>query len=183
MTQKNNIVVLGKNAVKMTNDQLQDWGPIVSVGHNRDEFSNVMYVFTSDEQELRDLCENTQDHDLCENTQDQFYILTTPDLYKKYVFYDRVHNVVLPGHAKNLEITGKTDDQTFALMTALSLCKDRVLLFGYDISSQKVLRELRSVILTFTDTEFVFICNPPKTKQLDYLRNAQCLYYKEMNKL
>ena len=174
MTQKNNIVVLGKNSVKMTNDQLRDWGPIVSIGHNREQFANVGYVFTSDEQELRDLCENTQD---------QFYILTTPDLYKKYVFYDRVHNVVLPGLINNLEITGETDDQTFALMTALSLCKDRVLLFGYDISSQKVLKELRSVILTFTDTEFVFICNPPKTKQLDYLRNAQCLYYKEMNKL
>jgi hypothetical protein len=174
MTQRNNIVVLGKNAVKMTNDQLRDWGPIVSIGHNREQFANVGYVFTSDEQELRDLCENTQD---------QFYILTTPDLYKKYVFYDRVHNVVLPGLINNLEVTGETDDQTFALMTALSLCKDRVLLFGYDISSQKVLRELRSVILTFTDTEFVFICNPPKTKQLDYLRNAQCLYYKEMNKL
>ena len=174
MTQKNNIVVLGKNSVKMTNDQLRDWGPIVSIGHNREQFANVGYVFTSDEQELRDLCENTQD---------QFYILTTPDLYKKYVFYDRVHNVVLPGLINNLEITGETDDRTFALMTALSLCKDRVLLFGYDISSQKVLKELRSVILTFTDTEFVFICNPPKTKQLDYLRNAQCLYYKEMNKL
>tara|TARA_B100001287_G_scaffold129672_1_gene109243 strand:- start:389 stop:913 length:525 start_codon:yes stop_codon:yes gene_type:complete len=174
MTKKNNIIVLGKNAVKMTNDQLRDWGPIVSIGHNRDEFSNVMYVFTSDEQELRHLCENTQD---------KFYILTTPDLYKKYVFYDRVHNVVLPGHAKNLEITGKTDDQTFALMTALGVCKERVLLFGYDISSQKVLRELKSVILTFTETEFLFICNPPKTKRLDHLPNAECRYYKEMSKL
>jgi hypothetical protein len=57
------------------------------------------------------------------------------------------------------------------------------MLVGYDISNPKILKDLRSIIMLHPDLEFYFLCNPPKTKQLDFCGNAECVLFRDMEEL
>ena len=174
MKKHNYITVLGSNDSRMPLAQLREYGPIVSVANHMHDAEQLDYVWTRQEKELLWFLQQRPSPVDC---------VTTPELYKKYVFYDQVHSFPPISPQFNLTLDVNTDDQTLALLTALGLTEKRIILVGYDISNPRVLKDLRSVIMLHPDMKFYFLCNPPKTKQLDYCSNAECVLFKDMEKL
>tara|TARA_Y100000592_G_scaffold42590_1_gene67699 strand:+ start:80 stop:610 length:531 start_codon:yes stop_codon:yes gene_type:complete len=174
MKKHNYITVLGSNDVEIKLKELSKYGPIISVSHHMHNAKNIDYVWTRDEKDLLWFLQQRPSPVNC---------VTTPELYKKYVFYDQVHSFPPISPQFNLTLDVNTDDQTLALLSALGLAEKRILLVGYDISNPKVLKDLRSVIMLHPDMKFYFLCNPPKTKQLNYCSNAECLLFKDIGEL
>ena len=74
---------------------------------------------------------------------------------------------------------GKTRDlghctQTLSLMLAVYLRQTIVFLLGYDISNPTELTRLKSIMRANPNTKFMYLCNPPRTYQLDDLDNGFC---------
>ena len=174
MKKHNYITVLGSNDSKMPLTQLREYGPMIGVARHMHDAAHLDYVWTRQEKDLLWFLQQRPSPVDC---------VTTPELYKKYVFYDRVHSFPPISPHFNLTLDVNTDDQTLALLTALGLTEKRIILVGYDISNPKVLKDLRSVIMLHPEMKFYFLCNPPKTKQLDYCSNAECVLFKDMEKL
>jgi len=174
MKKHNYITVLGRNDSKIPLAQLCDYGPIIGVASHMHDAAHLDYVWTRQEKDLLWFLQQRPSPVDC---------VTTPELYKKYVFYDQVHSFPPISPQFNLTLDVNTDDQTLALLTALGLTEKRIILVGYDISNPKVLKDLRSVIMLHPDMKFYFLCNPPKTKQLDYCSNAECILFKDMEEL
>ena len=168
------ITVLGNNKVQITLDKLAEYGPIISVSNHDHDLKYVDYLWTRDEKDLLWYLQQRPSPVHC---------VTTPELYKKYVFYDQVHSFPPISPQFNLTLDVNTDDQTLALLSALGLSEKRILLVGFEIANPKVLKDLRSIIMLHPDMKFYFLCNPPKTKQLDYCSNAECVLFKDMEKL
>jgi hypothetical protein len=174
MKKHNYITVLGKNDNEMPIAKLNEYGPIISVSTHMHNAGHLDYVWTRQEKDLLWFLQQRPSPVHC---------VTTPELYKKYVFYDQVHSFPPISPQFNLTLDVNTDDQTLALLTALGLTEKRIILVGYDISNPRVLKDLRSVIMLHPDMKFYFLCNPPKTKQLDYCSNAECILFKDIEKL
>jgi len=168
------ITVLGKNNVLMPLAELREYGPIVSVCNKHLDPQYLDYVWTRDEKDLLWFLQQRPSPVHC---------VTTPKLYKKYVFYDEVHSFPPISPQFNLTLDQNTDNQTLALLSALGLTEKRIILAGFDISTPRVLKDLRSVIMLHPDIKFYFLCNPPKTKQLDHCSNAECILFKDMETL
>jgi len=168
------IIVLGRNKIKMPLLKLREYGPVIAVPNRSFDYAHIDYAWTRREDELLWFLQQRPSPVNC---------VTTPDLYKKYVFYDQVHSFPPISPQFNLTLDVNTDDQTLALLTALGLCEKRILLVGFDISDLRVLKDLRSIIMLHPDRKFYFLCNPPKTKQLDYCSNAECVLFKDMGSL
>jgi hypothetical protein len=174
MKKHNYITILGRNKSQVPMDKLSQYGPIISVSDHMHDAGHLDYVWTRQEKDLLWFLQQRPSPVDC---------VTTPELYKKYVFYDQVHSFPPISPQFNLTLDVNTDDQTLALLTALGLTEKRIILVGYDISNPKVLKDLRSVIMLHPDMKFYFLCNPPKTKQLDYCSNAECILFKDMEEL
>ena len=168
------ITVLGRNNIRTPFEELRNYGPIISVSNHKHNVNQLNYVWTRHEKDLLWYLQHQPS---------PVDVVTTPELYKKYVFYDQVHSFPPISPQFNLTLDVNTDDQTLALLTALGLTNERIILVGYDISDPRVLKELRSVIMLHPDMKFYFLCNPPKTKQLDYCSNAECVLIKDMEQL
>jgi len=168
------ITVLGRNTIRMPLTELHEYGPILGVTNHDHDTKHIDYVWTREEKALLWYLQQRPSPVEC---------VTTPELYKKYVFYDEVHSFPPISPQFNLTLDVNTDDQTLALLSALGLCDKRILLVGYDISDPRVLKDLRSIIMLHPDTKFYFLCNPPKTKQLDYASNAECVLFKDIGRL
>ena len=168
------ITVLGRNKIKIPPAKLHQYGPVISISNKSLSFKHIDYVWTRKEDELLWFLQQRPSPVNC---------VTTGELYKKYVFYDQVHSFPPISPQFNLTLDVNTDDQTLTLLSALGLTEKRILLVGYDISDMKVLKDLRSIIMLHPDIKFYFLCNPPKTKQLDYCSNAECVLFKDMEKL
>ena len=166
--------VLGRNNIRMPLSELQEYGPIVAVSNHRHNIKAIDYVWTRDEKDLLWYLQQRPSPVNC---------VTTPELYKKYVFYDQVHSFPPISPQFNLTLDVNTDDQTLALLSAIGLSEKSIMLVGYDISDPRSLKDLRSIIMLHPDTKFYFLCNPPKTKQLDYSTNAECVLFKDISKL
>ena len=168
------ITVLGKNHVEKKLKDLHKYGPIISLPNREQDTNYLDYVWTSDEDDLLWYLQQRPSPVHC---------VTTPELYKKYVFYDQVHSFPPISPQFNLTLDVNTDDQTLALLSALGLSEKRILLVGFEIANPKVLKDLRSIVMLHPDMKFYFLCNPPKTKQLDYCSNAECVLFKDMETL
>jgi hypothetical protein len=168
------ITVLGKNRVRMPLPELREYGPVITVTNKNLTFRHVDYAWTRHEDELLWFLQQRPA---------PVNVVTTPELYKKYVFYDQVHSFPPISPQFNLTLDVNTDDQTLALLTALGLAEQRIMLVGFDISVPKVLKDLRSIIMLHPGIRFYFLCNPPKTKQLDYCSNAECVLFKDIGSL
>ena len=59
-------------------------------------------------------------------------------------------------------------------MLAVYLRQTMVFLVGYDISNPVELTRLKSIALANPNCKFMYICNPPRTYQLDDLANGFC---------
>lgn len=168
------ITVLGKNKVRMPLPELREYGPVITVTNKNLTFKHVDYAWTRNEDELLWFLQQRPA---------PVNVVTTPELYKKYVFYDQVHSFPPISPQFNLTLDVNTDDQTLALLTALGLAQQRIMLVGFDISDPRILKDLRSIIMLHPDMKFYFLCNPPKTKQLDYCSNAECVLFKDIGSL
>jgi len=168
------ITVLGRNKIKMPPVELQQYGPVISVSNKSLSFEHIDYVWTRKEEELLWFLQQRPSPVNC---------ITTGVLYKKYVFYDQVHSFPPISPQFNLTLDVNTDDQILALLSALGLCDGKILLVGFEISAPRVLKDLRSIIMLHPDIKFTFLCNPPKTKQLDYCSNAECVLFKDIGSL
>ena len=168
------VTILGTNPHGMEAKELREYGPIVSVPNRKLDKTHIDYVWVRDEVDLLWYLQQIPILVQC---------VTTPDLYKKYVFYDQVHRFPPLSPQFNLYLDSNTSDQTFALLSGVGLSNKKVMLVGYDISDPLVLKDLRSVIMLNSELKFYFLCNPPKTKQLDYCENAECVLFKDIEKL
>ena len=168
------ITVLGSNHVAKSLKDLHKFGPIISLPNREHNARHLDYVWARNEDDLLWYLQQRPSPVNC---------VTTPELYRKYVFYDEVHRFPPISPQFNLTLDVNTDDQTLCLLSAIGLSNERVLLVGYDISNQKVLKDLRSIIMLHPQIKFYFLCNPPKTKQLDYCSNAECVLFKDMESL
>ena len=168
------ITVLGTNPIKIGVDRLREYGPVMTVSNKELPFKHLDYVWTRDEDHVRWYLQQKPAPVQC---------VTTPKLYNKYVFYDFVHSFPPLNPQFNLQLDVNTNDQTLALLSAIGLTNKTVMLVGYAISDPKVLKDLRSVIMLHPDIKFYFLCNPPKTKQLDFCANAECVLFKDMEQL
>ena len=168
------ITVLGTNPIRMTPGRLREWGPIVTVSNKKLPFKHIDYVWTRDEDHVLWYLQQRPAPVQC---------VTTPALYSKYVFYDYVHSFPLINPQFNIHLDSNTNEQTYALLSAIGLCNKTVMLVGYDIQDLKVLKDLRQIIMLHPELKFYFLCNPPKTKQLDFCVNAECVLFKDMERL
>jgi hypothetical protein len=168
------ITVLGNKNIQLPFAELRMYGPIISVTNHKHNVGYLDYVWTRHEKDLLWFLQQRPSPVEC---------VTTPELYKKYVFYDQVHSFPPISPQFNLTLDVNTNDQILALLTALGLCDGRILLVGFDISDPRVLKDLRSIIMLHPDIKFIFLCNPPKTKQLDYCSNAECVLFKDIGSL
>lgn len=168
------ITVLGTNPIRMKPEKLREYGPIITVSNKGLPFQHIDYVWTRSEEHVLWYLQQRPAPVQC---------VTTPDLYKKYVFYDYVHSIPPQNPQFNLELDVNTNDQTLALLSAIGLCNKTVMLVGYNIQDLKVLKDLRTIIMHNQHLKFYFLCNPPKTMQLDYCENAECVLFKDMERL
>ena len=168
------ITIVGKNDVQIPIKTLKEYGPIITVNNRKLPHQHVNYVWVREETDLLWFLQQRPSPVEC---------ITTPELYKKYVFYDQVHSFPPISPQFNLQLDVNTDDQTLTLLSAVGLCEKSMMLVGYDISNPKVLKDLRGIIMLHPDIKFYFLCNPPKTMQLDYCGNAECVLFKDMEKL
>ena len=73
------ITVFGKNDSEIAVKKLREYGPIISVYNHMHDAKHLDYVWTRDEKDLLWLLQQRPSPVEC---------VTTPELYKKYVFYD-----------------------------------------------------------------------------------------------
>ena len=168
------ITVLGTNSIQMSVGRLREWGPIVTVSNKKLPLKHIDYVWTRDENHVLWYLQQRPAPVQC---------VTTPALYSKYVFYDYVHSFPPLNPQFNLQLDTNTNDQTYALLSAIGLCNKKVMLVGYNIQDLKVLKDLRQIIMLHPEMNFYFLCNPPKTKQLEFCENAECVLFKDMGRL
>ena len=169
------ITVVGSLPVKFDLDQAKRLGPIIASG-NSNKSTMFDYATVNTETNLQDMLNspNFKGGNL----------LAPEELYKKYLFFDGVCNMPnFPG-LKSFDIEQeKCTPQTLSLLLSVYLKAKIVFLLGYDISNPTELTRLKSIALTHPDTKFMYICNPPRTYQLDDLSNGFCDTYIKFQEL
>ena len=168
------ITIMGTNTSKIGPKELRRYGPVIAVSNRELDLKHIDYVWTREEKDLLWYLQHRPSPVQC---------VTIPELYRKYVFYDQVHSFPPISPQFNLTLDVNTDDQTLTLLSAIGLANKTIMLIGYNIQNPKTLKDLRSIIMLHPDIKFYFLCNPPRTKQLDYCSNAECVLLKDIGKI
>jgi hypothetical protein len=160
------ITVIGNLPVKFDIEQARKIGPVIASA-NANKSIMFDYATCNTETNLQDMLNSASFKDST--------LLVPETLFKKYVFFDGVTCLPeFPG-LKSYDIDPeKCSPQTLSLMLAVYLRQTIVFLVGYDISNPIELTRLKSIMVANPDTKFMFICNPPRTYQLDDLNNGFC---------
>ena len=160
------ITVVGNLPVKFDLDQARRLGPVIASANSNKSIS-FDYATVNTETNLQDMLNSASFKDS--------QLLVPEALFKKYVFFDGVTCLPdFPG-LKSYDIDPeKCSTQTLSLMLAVYLRQTIVFLLGYDISNPIELTRLKSIMLANPNTKFMYICNPPRTYQLDDLGNGFC---------
>jgi len=160
------ITVIGNLPVAFDMDQAKKLGPVIASA-NANKSITFDYATVNTEINLQDMLNsaNFRDTDL----------LVPEKLFKKYMFFDGVTCLPdFPG-LKSYDIDpNKCSAQTLSVMLAVYLRQTIVFLIGYDISNPTELTRLKSIMLANPTTKFMYVCNPPRTYQLDDLENGFC---------
>jgi hypothetical protein len=77
----------------------------------------------------------------------------------------------------------KCSPQTLSLLLAVYLQSKVIFLLGYDISNPTELTRLKSIAIANPNSKFIYICNPPRTYQLDDLANGFCDTYVKLQEV
>jgi hypothetical protein len=160
------ITIVGNLPVRFDLDQARKLGPVIASANSNKSIS-FDYATVNTEANLQDMLNSANFKDT--------KMLVPENMFKKYVFFDGVSCMPnFPG-LKSYDIDPeKCTAQTLSLMLAVYLQKSMVFLLGYDISNPTELTRLKSIALANPNTKFMYICNPPRTYQLDDLANGFC---------
>ena len=160
------ITIVGNLPVQFDLDQARKLGPVIASANSNKTIS-FDFATVNTETNLQDMLNSANFKDT--------KLLVPENLFKKYVFFDGVNCMPnFPG-LKSYDIDPeKCTPQTLSLMLAIYLQKSMVFLLGYDISNPTELTRLKSIALANPNTKFMYICNPPRTYQLDDLANGFC---------
>ena len=160
------ITVVGNLPVRFDIEQAKKLGPVIASGNTNKSIS-FDYATANSETNLQDM--------LNSSSFKHSEVLVPEGLFKKYVFFDGVTCLPdFPG-LKSYDIDPeKCSPQTLSLMLSVYLRQTIVFLVGYDISNPTELTRLKSIMVANPNTKFMFICNPPRTYQLDDLSNGFC---------
>ena len=160
------ITVVGNLPVRFDLEQTKSLGPVIASG-NINKSISFDYATVNTETNLQDMINSA-------NFRGSELLAPEP-LFKKYVFFDNVTCLPeFPG-IKSYDIDPeKCSPQTLSLMLAVYLRQTIVFLVGYDISNPIELSRLKSIMVANPHTKFMYICNPPRTYQLDDLNNGFC---------
>jgi hypothetical protein len=163
---KNYITVVGSLPIKFDIDQAKKVGPVIASA-NSNKSITFDYATVNTETNLQDMLNSPN----FQNTN----LLAPEKLFKKYVFFDGLCCLPeFPG-LKSYDIDPeKCSPQTLSLMLAVYLRQTIIFLVGYDISNPTELTRLKSIALANPQTKFMYICNPPRTYQLNELTNGFC---------
>lgn len=169
------ITVVGNLPVRFDIEQAKKLGPVVASA-NSNKSINFDYATVNSETNLQDMLNSPNFNDT--------KLLAPEPLFKKYVFFDSV--VCLPDFPglKSYDIDPeKCSPQTLSLMLSVYLRQTIVFLLGYDISNPTELTRLKSIMLANPNVKFMYICDPPRTYQLDDLANGFCDTYIKFQEL
>ena len=160
------ITVVGNLPVRFDLEQAKVLGPVIASANSNKQME-FNYATVNTETTLQDIL-NSANFRTTE-------LLVPEQLFKKYVFFDGVTCLPdFPG-LKSYDIDPeKCSTQTLSLMLSVYLRQTIVFLLGYDISNPVELTRLKSIMLANPNTKFMYICNPPRTYQLDDLANGFC---------
>ena len=160
------ITVVGNLPVRFDMEQARRLGPVIASA-NSNKSITFDYATVNTETNLQDMLNSAS----FRGTE----LLVPERLFKKYVFFDGVTCLPeFPG-LKSYDIDPeRCSPQTLSLMLAVYLRQTIVFLVGYDISNPRELSLLRRVAEYNGQTKFTYICNPPRTNQLDDLDNCYC---------
>ena len=160
------ITVVGNLPVRFDIEQAKRLGPVIASA-NANKSIRFDYATVNTETNLQDMLNSPSFKDA--------ELLVPEILFKKYIFFDGVTCLPdFPG-LKSYDIDPeKCSPQTLALMLAVYLRQTIVFLVGYDISNPIELTRLKSIMVANPNTKFMYICNPPRTYQLDDLDNGFC---------
>ena len=160
------ITVVGNLPVRFDIDQAKKLGPVIASA-NSNKNMEFDYATVNTETTLQDILNSANFR--------QTELLAPEKLFKKYVFFDGVTCLPdFPG-LKSYDIDPeKCSTQTLSLMLAVYLRQTIVFLVGYDISNPTELTRLKSIMLANPNIKFMYICDPPRTYQLDDLNNGFC---------
>lgn len=169
------ITVVGNLPVRFDIQQAKRLGPVIASGNTNKSIS-FDYATVNTEANLQDILNSASFR--------ESEVLVPEVLFKKYVFFDGVTCLPdFPG-LKSYDIDPeKCSPQTLSLMLAVYLRQTIVFLLGYDISNPIELTRLKSIMIANPNTKFMYICNPPRTYQLDDLSNGFCDTYIKFQEL
>lgn len=169
------ITVVGNLPVRFDIEQAKKLGPVIASA-NSNKTIMFDYATVNTETNLQDMLNSAN----FRGTK----LLTTESLFKKYVFFDDVTCLPdFPG-LKTYDIDPeKCSPQVLSLMLSVYVKKDIVFLLGYDISNPTELTRLKSIMMSNASTKFMYICDPPRTYQLDDLNNGFCDNYIKFQEL
>jgi hypothetical protein len=160
------ITVVGNLPVRFDLEQAKLLGPVIASA-NYNKTIAFDYCTVNTETNLQDIL-NSPNFKGSE-------LLVPEKLFKKYLFFDGVTCLPSFPGIKSYDIDPeKCSPQTLSLMLAVYLRQTIVFLIGYDISNPIELTRLKSIMIANPMTKFMYICNPPRTLQLDDLDNGFC---------
>jgi hypothetical protein len=169
------ITVVGSMPVKFDLDQTKQLGPIIGSG-NSNKSVTFNYATVNSENNVQDMLNSPN----FRGTE-----LVLPEkLFKKYIFFDGV--VCAPDFPslKSFDVDiEKCSPQTLSLLLAVYLQSKVIFLLGYDISNPTELTRLKSIAIANPNSKFIYICNPPRTYQLDVLANGFCDTYVKLQEV
>lgn len=169
------ITLVGTMPVQYDLEQARALGPIICSGTTNKSI-RFDYATVNSEQNLQEML-NTP---VLKGTK----LLVPEDLFKKYVFFDGVTCLPsFPGLTSFDIDANKCSAQTLSLLLAVYLRQTIVFLLGYDISNPTELTRLKSIAIANPNCKFMYICNPPRTNQLDDLANGFCDSYVKFQEL
>ena len=169
------ITVVGNLPVRFDIEQAKRLGPVIASA-NSNKSMEFEYATVNTETNLQDMLNSASFKDA--------QLLVPEGLFKKYVFFDGVTCLPdFPG-LKSYDIDPeKCSPQTLSVMLAVYLRQTIVFLVGYDISNPIELTRLKSIMIANPNTKFMYICDPPRTYQLDDLENGFCDTYIKFQEL
>lgn len=169
------ITVVGNMPVRFDLDEVKKLGPLIASGTSN-KSTTFDYATVNSEQNMQDMLNSS----VFQTTK----IVAPETLFKKYVFFDGVTCMPqFPGLTSFDIDPEKCSPQTLSLLLSVYLRQTIVFLLGYDISNPTELTRLKSVAIANPNCKFMYICNPPRTSQLDDLNNGFCDTYVKFQEL
>jgi hypothetical protein len=160
------ITVVGDLPVRFDLEQSMKIGPVVASG-NTNKHMRYSHITANTEAQAQDLLNSP--------AVTGSNIVLPQRLFRKYCFFDTVTNLPeLPGLRAMDVDPERCTAQSLSLLLSVYLVQTVVFLVGYDISDPRELSLLRRVAEYNGQTKFTYICNPPRTHQLDDLDNCYC---------